>query len=79
MPADVSSVDINELLRASQGLTLDIAGKQFALTGNRQSVIADRKFDETDLIQAAAAKELSKAGITTDLAGMRPPALPNVT
>ena len=54
--------DLNSAHLSSQALTLDVVGKQFALTSNRQSMIGDRKFDETDLIQAAAAKELTKSG-----------------
>lgn len=54
---DMEAVALN-----SQALTTDILGKQFGTQGSRQAIIADRKFDETDLIQAAAAKELTKSG-----------------
>jgi len=56
------AINLEDSIQASQALTIDVVGKQFALTSNRQTMIGDRKFDETDLIQAAAAKELTKSG-----------------
>jgi hypothetical protein len=55
-------IDMNELLQSSQALTFDMLGKGFGAQAARQAIIADRKFDETDLIQAQAAISLGKAG-----------------
>ncbi len=57
MAADMSDVILN-----SQALTFDILGKGFTHLATRQAMIGDRKFDEVDLVQAAAAKELGKMG-----------------
>lgn len=57
---------LQEVMAASQATTIDLAGKAFALDMARQGKIADKKFDEVDLLQAAAAKELGKAGMHTD-------------
>lgn len=76
--ATEGSVDLHELLMASQASTLDSAGKAHVQTMDLQAKVSIKKYDEVDLLQAAAAKELGKAGLTTDLAGLRPPALPAV-
>ncbi|NIO42220.1 MAG: hypothetical protein GTO41_19950 [Burkholderiales bacterium] len=60
------AVDLQELLLSSQALTLDQAGKNFVSHMDLQARIATNKFDEVDLLQAAAAKELGKMGAHTD-------------
>jgi hypothetical protein len=60
------AVDLQELLMSSQAETLAAMGKAFALDMARQGKIADKHFDEVDLLQAAAAKELGKMGAHTD-------------
>ena len=72
------SVNLQDLLLASQAGTLDSAGKGFVHAMNVLANIANKKFDEVGLVQAAAAKELGKAGLASDLASLRPPALPAV-
>ncbi|ANS03329.1 hypothetical protein [uncultured Mediterranean phage uvDeep-CGR2-KM19-C37] len=56
------AVDMGDVMNNSQALTVDILGKSFGHLATRAAMIGDRKFDETDLIQASAAKELGKAG-----------------
>lgn len=46
--------DFAEVMARSQGLTVDVVGKSFGLTSNRQNIIADRKFDELDIEQSVA-------------------------
>ena len=48
------SEDFYEVVARSQALTVDGMGKGFATTTTRQSIIADRKFDELDVEQAFA-------------------------
>jgi len=48
------SEDFYEVVARSQALTVDGMGKGFANTTTRQSIIADRKFDELDVEQAFA-------------------------
>lgn len=55
-------IDMNEMIQTSQALTFDILGKAFGTQGTRQAIIADRKVDETDMIQASAATILGKTG-----------------
>ena len=69
------AVDLHELLMASQAANLDSAGKAHIQTMDLQAKTSVKKYDEVDLLQAAAAKELSKAGIATDLNSMRAPVL----
>ncbi len=71
-------VNLQELLMADQAATLASAGRAHVQTMDLQAKTSVKKYDEVDLLQAAAAKELGKAGLTTDLAGLRPPALPAV-
>ncbi len=70
------SVDLNELLLGAQAATLDTAAKGHVQTMDLMAKVSIKKYDEVDLLQAAAAKELGKAGLSTDLASLRPPALP---
>ena len=53
---------MNEMIQTDQALTFALLGKGFGAQATRQAIIADRKFDETDLIQAQAAISLGKAG-----------------
>lgn len=46
--------DMLSLLVANQATTLDMIGKTFASAAARQTIIADRKFDEVDVEQAVA-------------------------
>ena len=55
-------IDLNAVLATSQATTLDGMGKMFALSTDLQRGIAAQKWDEPGLIEAAAAKELAKAG-----------------
>ncbi len=65
------SVDLQELLLGEQAHALGRMSSDFDdLAGVRDRVFLD-KFVSVDLIQAAAAKELGKAGIGTDLASIR--------
>jgi len=48
------SEDFYEVVARSQALTVDGLGKGFANTQTRQSIIADRKFDELDVEQSFA-------------------------
>ena len=52
--ADVGAVDVNMngVVARSQALTFDAIGKTFAAQMSRQTIIADRKFDEVDTEQA---------------------------
>lgn len=72
------SVDLQELLMADQAGILASAGRAGVQTMDLQAKVSIKKYDEVDLLQAAAAKELGKAGLSTDLASLRPPALPAV-
>lgn len=69
------AVDLQELLMAGQALTLDIVGKNYAQTMDLQAKTSVKKYDEVDPLQAAAIKELTKAGMAVDLNSIRPPAL----
>lgn len=71
------AVDLNELLLGQQAATLDSAAKAHVQTMDLQAKTSVKKYDEVDLLQASAAKELSKAGLSSDLASIRPPALPS--
>lgn len=70
------AVDLQELLMSAQGANLDSAAKAHIQTMDLQAKVSIKKYDEVDLLQAAAAKELGKAGLASDLASLRPPALP---
>ncbi len=72
-------VDLNELLLGQQAADLAIGGQSHVHSMRLLSAVTTNKFEAVDLLQAAAAKELGKAGMSTDLAGLRPPALPAVT
>ena len=61
-----------------QGSSLARLGDAFVAQISRQANMFDKLACEVDPIQAAAAKELGKAGLSTDLASIRPPALPAV-
>jgi len=41
------AINLEDSIQASQALTIDVVGKQFALTSNRQTMIGDRKFDKS--------------------------------
>lgn len=69
------AVDLQELLLSQQAATLDQAGKNFAQTMDLQNKVSIKKYDEVDPLQAAAIKDLSKAGGGYDLNTLRPPAL----
>lgn len=71
-------VNLQELLLGQQSATLDTAAKAHVQTMDLMAKVSIKKYDEVDLLQAAAAKELGKAGLATDLASLRPPALPVV-
>jgi hypothetical protein len=58
----MADVDFNEVISRSQATTIDGMGKMFAMSSDLQRGIATNKWDEVDLLQAAAAKELGKAG-----------------
>lgn len=55
-------VHFDEVIARSQATTLQIAGQSFVQSMDLQGKIATQKFDEVDLLQAAAAKELGKMG-----------------
>lgn len=74
----MTQVNLQELLMGDQAATLAQAGRSHTQTMSLLDKTSVKKYDEVDLLQAAAAKELGKAGLTTDLAGMREPALPAV-
>ncbi len=76
--AENPGVHLQELLLGQQAGNLDSATKAHIQTMDLQSKVSIKKYDELDLLQAAAAKELSKSGLPTDLAALRPPALPPV-
>jgi len=56
------AIDLNELLLAGRAETLEGMGKMFALSTDLQRAVATNKWDEPGLVEAAAAKELAKAG-----------------
>lgn len=56
------SVALQELLLGDQASTLASAARGHVVTMTSLDRISNKKFDELDLLQAAAAKELGKAG-----------------
>ena len=73
------TIDLQELLMTQQAGNLDSAAKAHIQTMDLQAKASIKKYDEVDLLQAAAAKELGKAGLASDLASLRPPALPSAS
>ncbi len=53
MPEPVND-GFGEIIARSQALTVDGLGKGYSNTATRQSIIADRKFDELDVEQSFA-------------------------
>lgn len=65
----MEGVDLNELLKAIMGRGLATMANGFEQDARILNNVAVNKFGSTDLIEAAAAKELSKAGQAGDFAG----------
>lgn len=67
----MANVDLNELLLGEQAHSLQRMSSDF----DDLAAVRDRAFlnklVSVDLVEAAAAKELAKSGIATDLAGVR--------
>jgi len=64
------AVDLNELLVGAQARGLERMANGFDQDARLLSNVATKKFDQVDLVEAAAAKELSKAGMGSDVAGL---------
>lgn len=63
-------IDLNELLNAQMGRGLERMANGFDQDARLLNNIAANQFGSTDVMDAAAAKELSKAGMPTDIAGL---------
>lgn len=59
-----------KLFLGMQGHAVGLAGLAATQTMDLQAKVAVNKWDEVSLVEGAAAKELSKAGSTTDIAGL---------
>lgn len=75
----MADVDLNEILKAEQASNLAAMARAHTQQMDFQQKVFTRLESAVDLVEAAAAKELGKAGLSTDLASIRPPALPAVT
>jgi len=64
------AVDLNELLVGAQARGLERMANGFDQDARMLNNIASKKFDQVDLVEAAAAKELSKAGMASDNASL---------
>jgi hypothetical protein len=64
-------VDLQELLMGEQAHSLARMSSDFDNLAGLQDRTFLRQITSVDLIEAAAAKELGKAGLPTDLAGIR--------
>jgi len=73
------AIDMMEILQSEQAACITAAARAHAQQMDMQQKVFVRLESSVDLVEASAAKELSKAGLSTDLASIRPPALPAVT
>ena len=65
------AVDLNELLLGEQASNLAAMARTHTNVMDLQQRVSLDKWAATDLLDAAAAKEVSKSGIATDLAAFR--------
>lgn len=72
------AVDLQEILLGEQAAVIASAARAHANIMDLQERAYLAKLVKVDLAEAAAAKELAKSGMAVDLAGIRPPALPDV-
>ena len=63
-------VDLNAVLKAQIGRGMERMASGFDQDGRLLNNIAANKFGSLDLIEAAAGKELAKAGMGSDVAGL---------
>ena len=63
------AVDMNEILLGEQAACLAAAARAHAQQMDFQEKLFAIQGTSVDLVEAAAAKELSKSGIATDMAG----------
>ena len=70
------AVDIDSILQTEQARGIANMGNQAVQQLDFQAKVFTRLEASIDLTEAAAAKELTKAGMSVDLASIRPPALP---
>lgn len=64
------AVDLQELLLAEQASNLAAMARAHTNIMDLQQRVSLDKWAATDLLDAAAAKEIAKSGIATDLAGV---------
>ena len=65
------AVDLQELLLAEQASNLAAMARAHTNIMDLQQRVSLDKWAATDLLDAAAAKEIAKSGIATDLAGVQ--------
>lgn len=65
------AVDLQELLMGEQASNLAAMARAHVNIMDLQERVSLDKWAATDLLDAAAAKEVAKSGIATDMAGMR--------
>ena len=66
----MESVDLDKLMSAQIGRGMERMASGFDQDARLLSNIAANKFGSLDLIEAAAGKELAKAGMGSDVAGL---------
>ena len=64
-------IDLHELLLSEQASNLAAMARAHTNIMDLQQRVSLDKWAATDLLDAAAAKEVAKSGIATDLAGFR--------
>lgn len=65
------SVDLQTLLMGEQASNLAAMARAHTNIMDLQQRVSLDKWATTDLLEAAAAKEIAKSGVGTDLAGIR--------
>ncbi len=65
------TVDLQELLLGEQASNLAAMARAHTNVMDLQERVSLDKWASTDLLDAAAAKEVAKSGVATDMAGLR--------